>query len=103
MCDPVTATLIAAGVGLYSQQKAASSAASSQKTASDQAAAAATQSADQADQAFNKANGKKPNVAGMMADNQVAAQGGVSGTMLTGPQGIDPKTLMLGKSTLLGG
>jgi hypothetical protein len=29
--------------------------------------------------------------------------GGVSGTMLTGPEGVDQESLTLGKQTLLGG
>ena len=31
------------------------------------------------------------------------AQGGAAGTMLTGPSGVDPSALTLGKSSLLGG
>jgi len=38
-----------------------------------------------------------------MADAEMGAAGGQSGTMLTGPQGIDPQQLALGKNTLLGG
>jgi hypothetical protein len=38
-----------------------------------------------------------------MADTQMASGSGASGTMLTGPQGIDPQQLALGKNTLLGG
>lgn len=56
-----------------------------------------------ADQAMNKANPKKPNTLSALSALQQAAKGGPSGTMLTGPTGIDPSTLSLGKSTLLGG
>jgi len=31
------------------------------------------------------------------------AQGGAAGTMLTGPSGVDPSALTLGRSSLLGG
>ena len=31
-----------------------------------------------------------------------SAMGGAGGTMLTGPTGVDPNALALGKSTLLG-
>ena len=31
------------------------------------------------------------------------AQGGAAGTMLTGPSGVDPSALSLGRSSLLGG
>jgi L-serine deaminase len=73
----------------------------------EQARKAQNQAADQAkasaDQAFNKANPKKPDAAAMLYGNQQAAAGGVGSTMLTGPAGVDPATLSLGKSTLLGG
>jgi hypothetical protein len=38
-----------------------------------------------------------------MAANVLAGKAGQSGTMLTGPQGVDPTQLTLGKQTLLGG
>jgi hypothetical protein len=56
-----------------------------------------------ADQAMNKANPKKPNTLSAMSSLQQAAKGGPSGTMLTGPSGVDASTLTLGRSTLLGG
>lgn len=98
-----TLSTAAALGGLAFQAYSASKAGDSQKKASEQAAASAKATADAADQAFNKANAKKPNVQGLYADNAAAAKGGVGGTLLTGPQGVDPKTLLLGKTTLLGG
>ncbi len=89
--------------GLSDQADAGKQAADAQKAASDTAVATATKQADQADQANNRANGKQPDIASMSSSNAMAAKGGVSGTMLTGPQGVDPKTLLLGKTTLLGG
>ena len=74
-----------------------------QKQANRQAVDAATQQANQADQAFNRANGKTPDLMGLSSQNAMDAKGGVSGTMLTGPTGIDPKSLLLGRTTLLGG
>lgn len=68
-------------------------------TAQDEAA----KNADLADQAMNRANAKQPNVSKLRGANVNAAKGGQSGTMLTGPQGIDTSTLTLGKATLLGG
>lgn len=56
-----------------------------------------------ADQAMNKANPKRPNTGAALSSLQQAAAGGASGTMLTGPSGVDASTLQLGKSTLLGG
>ena len=107
MCDPVSATLAVVGaVGAYSQQQQAKKAQASQEQAQTQAAAAAKATADAAataqDQANNKANPKTADVAAMSSANALAAKGGASGTMLTGPQGVDPATLLLGKTTLLG-
>lgn len=54
-----------------------------------------------ADIATNKANQKRPNIAGILAAAQSGQGGGVSGTMLTGPQGVTGG-MPLGGSTLLG-
>lgn len=103
MCDPVTASLVVGGLGVGVQAYQGQQAQKAQGAASRSAMDAATKQADMADQANNKANGKQPDTAGLLSANQMAAKGGVSGTMLTGPQGVDPKTLLLGKTTLLGG
>ena len=73
-----------------------------QKAANAAAMDMATKQADQADQAMNRANGKAPDLASLMGQNVLNAKGGQSGTMLTGPQGVDPNALLLGKKTLLG-
>lgn len=39
----------------------------------------------------------------VLSQAEQAAQAGPSSTMLTGPMGVDPTQLQLGKSTLLGG
>jgi hypothetical protein len=74
-----------------------------QNHANDAAKIAADKATTEADQAFNRANQKKPNVAGMAADTLAGASAGVGSTLLTGAQGVDPSGLMLGKKTLLGG
>ena len=103
MCDPVSATMAFFGaVGAYSQQKLSKKAAEGQDAANRTATANAATAADQADQANNKANGKSADLSAMGSANSLAAKGGVSGTMLTGSQGVDPSALMLGKTTLLG-
>ncbi len=56
-----------------------------------------------ATEANNRENQKRVNGSALLSSNQMAAKGGQSGTMLTGPGGIDPSTLQLGKTTLLGG
>ncbi|MDR3005209.1 MAG: hypothetical protein LBV14_13360 [Acidovorax sp.] len=76
--------------------------ASQQASAQRQAQANADKQAAQADQDFNRANQKKPDTVGMLSAAQQAGKGGASGTMLTGPSGVDPNSLTLGKSTLLG-
>jgi hypothetical protein len=72
-----------------------------QKAAAD-AKVAATKQADLADQANNKANGKRPDVGAMLAGNAQSAMQGGGSTMLTGPAGVSPTSLSLGKNTLLG-
>lgn len=94
MCDPVSI-----GIGL-----AASTAVSlyqGNQARKDQAHAADV-AKTQADQAMNKANPKRPDAAQILYDNQAANSAGVGSTSLTGPSGIDPNTLSLGKTTLLG-
>lgn len=74
-----------------------------QKAANEQARKAAEATAKAATEASNKANQKRPDVSGLLAANQAAGGSGQGGTMLTGPNGIDPSLLKLGKTTLLGG
>ena len=64
---------------------------------------AADKAAYNADIASNLANVKRPDIAGLSSRNALESKGGLSGTMLTGPKGINPKDLLLGKTTLLGG
>ena len=71
--------------------------------ANDAAKANALKTEQDAERATNRANAKTPDVAAMMAANALAGSSGQSGTMLTGPGGVDPSMLTLGKSTLLGG
>ena len=68
-----------------------------------QAKEAATRQADMADQANNRANAKVPDLLGLSSQNQMASKGGAGSTSLTGHSGIDPKSLLLGKTTLIGG
>lgn len=88
---------VTAGVSIYQgeQQRKA------QKQANSQALEASKRQADLADQANNRLNGKRPNMAAISAAN-AAGRGGAGSTMITGPGGVDPSTLTLGKNTLLG-
>jgi Flp pilus assembly protein TadB len=104
MSGAITATTVlaataAAGTAYSIQQ--GRKAEKAQARAAEQATAQANKQADLADQANNRANKKRPNVAGMLDANQQSA-GGAGGTMLTGPAGIDIGSLTLGKNTLLG-
>lgn len=92
----------AAGSTLVDQPEAMQKGLSAQRDANQIAMDAATRQADQADQAINRANGRAPDITGLMSQNELNAKGGQSGTMLTGPQGVDPTTLLLGKKSLLG-
>ena len=92
------AVVVSAGVSYYNGQQQASA----QKRAAEQAQANADRQAKQAEQELNRANQKKPDSLGMLAAAQQSGKAGASGTMLTGSQGVDPGSLSLGKSTLLG-
>jgi hypothetical protein len=72
------------------------------KQAMQQAQDNADKQAKAADEAMNKADQKRPNVQGILASAEQAGKAGASGTMLTGPQGVSPDLLNLGKNTLLG-
>lgn len=73
------------------------------QTARADATANAEKTAKAAEEANNRANQKRTNASSLLSSNQMAAKGGQAGTMLTGPKGVDPNALQLGKSTLLGG
>ena len=73
-----------------------------QKTAQAEAKAAAQTQAKAAEQQINAATRKSPDVSSIQAAAEAMQQGGPSSTMLTGPVGVDPNDLKLGKSTLLG-
>lgn len=94
---------ISAGVGALSTIKQADTARRVGNQANDAAKENALKTQQQADQANNRANAKSPDVTAMMSANLLAGKAGQSGTMLTGPQGVDASTLTLGKNTLLGG
>lgn len=72
-------------------------------TATDRARENATKAGQEQDRQVNKANAKAPDVNALLSAAQQQASGGPSSTMLTGPMGVNPAQLTLGKSTLLGG
>lgn len=96
----IAVTAAVAGVATSAMQ--GSDQADAAKKSMQQAQANADRTAAQADQDFNRANQKRPDAAAILSAAQQSGKQGASGTMLTGPQGVDPSTLALGKSTLLG-
>ena len=91
-----------AAVGTVASIVNGQSQADAAKKSMQQAQANADRTAAQADQEFNRANQKKPDTSAILSAAQQSGKQGVSGTMLTGPAGVDPSSLTLGKSTLLG-
>lgn len=77
-----------------------------QKDAAEKASRQAQANADKqekaADEATNRSNQKRANTGAILDAATQSGKAGASGTMLTGPQGIDPNLLNLGKNTLLG-
>lgn len=93
------ASAVGAGVSYANGREQKSAAAH----AAEQAKINADKQAAQADQDMNRANQKRPDTSAIMSAAQQAGKAGASGTMLTGPQGVDLNALSLGKNTLLGG
>lgn len=92
------ASVVGTAYGVYSGQRAADA----QQDAMDEAKKNQAKQDAAADEAMNRANPKAPDTSALLSQIQQSAKGGPSGTMLTGPSGIDPKTLNLGKTSLLG-
>ena len=88
----------ALGYTIYSGERAAKA----QKDAQAQALEAAQKQEKASDEAVNRANQKTPDTAGILSSAQQASKTGASGTMLTGPMGIDQSMLQLGRKSLLG-
>jgi uncharacterized protein HemX len=104
----VATAAVAAGVGysVYAGEqgkKAQKEAMNQQRAAQAQAAQQAQKQATESQAAIRRSQQQAPDVAGIMAAAQEGGAGGPAATMLTGPMGIDPNQLSLGRSTLLGG
>ncbi len=87
---------ITAVVGAASQYDASRRQKNQAKDAANAAQQQAQQAEQQADMQFNRANQRRANDAGTMPG------GAGNSTLLTGPGGVDPSALTLGKNTLLG-
>jgi type II secretory pathway pseudopilin PulG len=103
----VGASIAAAGVGYTiaageDAKRKQADALGKQERAQQQAVNAAQGQRKQSEMVVNKANRQQPDVAGIMQAASARSSDGPSGTMLTGPTGVDPNSLALGKSSLLG-
>ena len=87
---------VAALAGAAQQQDASRRQKNQAKDAANAAQQQAQQAEKQADMQFNRANQRRANDAGTMPG------GAGNSTLLTGPGGVDPSALTLGKNTLLG-
>lgn len=95
-----TAYSIVQGQDASSQQKDAMK---KQEAAQKQAAEQAQSQQRRSEMTQNAAMRRTPDTASIMERAGQAAGGGPSSTMLTGPGGVDPNALSLGRNTLLGG
>jgi uncharacterized protein HemX len=98
---------MAAGVGysIYAGEqgkKAQEDAMRKQEAAQAQARQQAERQATESRAAIRRQERQTPNIAGIMQAAQQTGTGGPASTMLTGPAGIDPAQLQLGRNTLLG-
>lgn len=94
----IVGSLIVAGVNYNSAENAEDT----QFAAMQESKKQAQQTLKQADEATNAANMKSPDTAAMLSSAMLSGRSGQSGTMLTGPQGVDKSKLNLQRNTLLG-
>jgi Flp pilus assembly protein TadB len=102
------AAAAAAGTGyaVYAGEradKAQKQALGEQRQAQQQASAQAASQQRRSAQRMAAANRRQPNMPEIMAGATEGAGGGPTSTMLTGPTGVNPQDLALGRSSLLGG
>ena len=102
------AAAAAAGTGyaVYAGEradKAQEQALGEQRQAQTQASAQAASQQRRSAQAMAAANRRQPDMGSIMAGAAEGAGGGPTSTMLTGPTGVNPQDLALGRSSLLGG
>lgn len=73
-----------------------------QADAQRQSEIAALRTQRQNEEAIARANMRQPDLLGILSAEQRAAQGAAGATTLTGPKGLDPSGLNLGRLTPLG-
>ena len=103
IAEALIASAIVSGVGAAGSMIQGQQQNKQAKAAAAQAQANAEKQAKVADEQMNQANQKRADPNAALDAALQSGKSGVSSTMLTGAQGIDPNQLSLGKSTLLGG
>lgn len=88
---------------LQEQLRLQQSMASYQQQVYSQQLAQAAKESKLAEEQLRRNSQRNPDFAGIVSGNRRTGQSGAAGTMLTGSGGVDPTTLLLGRSTLLGG
>ena len=103
------AMIVSTAVSAYTANSNAKKQANLQREAMNESKAQAVQQQQQAaakekqaDEAFNAANRKTPDTNALLTAALAGGKLGGSSTMLTGPGGVDPNKLQLGKTNLLG-
>lgn len=103
MSGATTAIIVGSAISAAASIYTGNQQAKAQKSAMAQAQANADKQATAAEQAANRANQKRPDTSAILDAANQAGRGGVTGTMLTGPQGVDKNAMALGRNALLGG
>lgn len=87
---------------LAAQQRAQAASIAQAQSAQAESKALMDKQLKAADENMNRSMQKRPDTRRIQDEAAQAGKSGASGTMLTGPQGVDSASLQLGKSTLLG-
>lgn len=96
------AMIVASVYSTVSSNKNAKKALKQQESAQSEAKQTALAQEKAADEASNAQNMKSPDTNAMMSAAMMSGKSGVSGTMLTGSQGVEKDKLNTKRSTLLG-
>lgn len=102
----ISAAIAGAAYGIRTgekQRQQQKRALSRQEEAQRNAEARAQSEQRRADMEFRAANREKPDIGSLLTSELAAEQSGAGATLLTGPGGVDPKRLKLGRTSLLGG
>lgn len=96
------AMVVASLYSAYSSNQNAKKSLAQQNAAQNEARQQAAAQEKAADEANNQQNMKSPDTNAMMSAAMMSGKSGVSGTMLTGAQGVEKDKLGVKRNTLLG-